>query len=210
MLCLSELSAEQAVDLVHLVSANGAARLGAAARRARALLRDTPPAQLDHAWFEARNAVQQAARVEREAVSSVLHFNSAARVRSAVDQAQARITRQEEGLLASQEAEARALGATQPRRADAVDRRIPVRLTRGPLDFGLPESRLPDAEAAWYDTPEFTLSGSARFELVNFIDGTRSVTQIRDAISGEFGPVATAVVARYLNDLAKVGVIGWR
>ncbi len=210
MLYLSDLTVEQAVDLVHLVAANGAARLGAAARQARAPLREASSGEPDHAWFEARNAVQQAARVEREAVSSVLHFNSAARVRTAVEQAQARITRQEEALLASQEAEARALGATQPRRADAVDRRIPVRLTRGPLDFGLPESRLSEAEAAWYNTPEFTLSGSARFELVNFIDGTRSVTQIRDALSGEFGPVATPVVARYLNDLAKVGVSGWR
>ncbi len=133
-----------------------------------------------------------------------------ARARTAVEQAQTRITRQEEALLAAQEDEARSLGARQPRRADAVDRRIPARLTRGPLDFGLPESRLPEARAAWYDTPEFTLGGSARFELVNFIDGTRSVTQIRDALSGEFGPVTTAVVARYLDDLVRVGVVGWR
>ncbi len=210
MLYLSELSEAEAIDLVHLVAANGAGRLGAAARRARAPLREASRTQLDNAWFEARNAIQQAARVEREAVSSVLHFNSAARVHTAVNQAQARSSRQEEALLAAQEAEARALGAAQPRRTEAVDRRIPVRLTRGPLDFGLPESRLPEAEAAWYDSPEFTLSGSARFELVNFIDGTRSVTQIRDALSGEFGPVATAVVARYLEDLVKVGVLSWR
>ncbi len=85
-----------------------------------------------------------------------------------------------------------------------------MRLTRGPLDFDLPASKLPEADAAWYSSPEFTLDGNARFELVNFIDGTRSVTQIRDAISAEYEPVSITVVARYLDDLARVGVVSWK
>ena len=89
------------------------------------------------------------------------------------------------------------------------DVRVPVRLTRGPLDFGLPASRLEPAAAEWYGSPGFPLSGDARFELVNFIDGERSVTSIRNALSAEFGPVPTAAVARYLEDLVKVGVVEW-
>jgi hypothetical protein len=46
--------------------------------------------------------------------------------------------------------------------------------------------------------------------LVNFIDGERSVQEIRDALSAEFGPVSVAVVARYLEDLVSVGVMAWK
>ena len=86
---------------------------------------------------------------------------------------------------------------------------MPVRLTRGPLDFGLPASRLEPDAAAWYGSPEFPLSGNARFELVNFIGGERTVTDIRNMLSAEFGPLPTAAIARYLEDLVEVGVVEW-
>ena len=56
---------------------------------------------------------------------------------------------------------------------------------------------------------EFTLNGNERFELVNFVDGERSVTEIRVALSAEFRPVSLEVVARSLDDLAQVGVLSW-
>jgi hypothetical protein len=77
------------------------------------------------------------------------------------------------------------------------------------LDFGLPESRLTPDAAAWYSSRDFTLNGNERFELVNFIDGERSVIEIRDALSAEFRPVLLEVVARYVDDLVQVGVVGW-
>jgi hypothetical protein len=89
------------------------------------------------------------------------------------------------------------------------DERVPARLTRGPLDFGLPASRLGPDAAAWYRSPDFPLSGEARFELVNFIDGDTPVFAIRNALSAEFGPIPTAAVARYLEDLVEVGVVEW-
>ncbi|MBI4419868.1 MAG: hypothetical protein HY560_03515, partial [Gemmatimonadetes bacterium] len=124
--------------------------------------------------------------------------------------ARARLGQQEAALLESLRAEARAAGISLAERAERVDGRVPVRLTRGPLDFGLPASKLPAADAAWYGSREMTLSGDARFELVNFIDGTRTVGAIRDALAAEYGPVSPAVVGRYLEDLVKVGVARWR
>ncbi len=210
LLYLANLDEKQAVDLVYLVSANGLERLGAVARAARRSLHDAGGPAPERAWFEARNAIKYAGLWERETASSILHFNDGRPVAVAVEVARISIQRLEEALIASLQAEARALGAGEAERGEAVDRRVPVRLTRGPLDFGLPASKLPDAEAAWYSSPEFTLSGNAQFELVNFVDGTRSLTQIRDALSAEFGPVSLAVVARYLDDLARVGAIGWK
>jgi hypothetical protein len=90
------------------------------------------------------------------------------------------------------------------------DTRIPERATRGPLDFGLPASKLPDEAAAWYSSPEFTLGGNQRFELVNFIDGERTVSGVRDALAAEYGPVSLETVGRYLDDLVRVGVVRWR
>ena len=56
----------------------------------------------------------------------------------------------------------------------------------------------------------FLTWGNLPFELVNFIDGARTVTQIRNALSAEFGPVSTEAVSHYINDLVRVGVAEWR
>jgi hypothetical protein len=69
---------------------------------------------------------------------------------------------------------------------------------------------LPAEAAAWYASAAFTLNGTQRFELVNFIDGQRSVSQIRDALAAAYGPVEQAVVARYIEDLVRVGVAAWQ
>ena len=95
-------------------------------------------------------------------------------------------------------------------KAQQSDDRIPVRLTRGPLDFELPEQKLDTGRAAWYRTKEFTLNGDERYELVNFIDGKRTVSDIRDALSAEFKPVEVKVVGRYIEDLVKVGALKWK
>ena len=88
--------------------------------------------------------------------------------------------------------------------------RVPIRVTRGPLDFGLPERKLDSISAAWYNSKDFTLGGDMRFELVNFIDGKRTVTEIRNALSAEFEPLSLPVVSRYIEDLVKVGVVKWK
>ena len=90
-----------------------------------------------------------------------------------------------------------------------ADDRVPVRLTRGPLAGGLPASLLPEVRAAWYGSPSFPLRGNYSFELVNFIDGTRTITDIRNAVSAEFGPVPVAAVARFMEDLVETGLAEW-
>lgn len=90
------------------------------------------------------------------------------------------------------------------------DLRVPIRVTRGPIEFSLPEHKLPPKEAAWYNSPEFSLNSSTRFELVNFVDGQRTISEIQNALSAEFGPVETQVVSRYLEDLVQVGVMRWK
>ena len=209
MLYLSDLSPLDAVDLVQLTAAHGAARLGEAAREARRRMLATTGADRQEAWAEARNALVHAARQEREATRSVLGFAAAAPVRDAVASAERRLSAQEAALTDDLRAAARAAGIPTGDRPRAAGVRVPMRLTRGPLDFGLPESRLPPERAAWYGG-DMPLGGDARFELVNFIDGRRSISEIRDALAAEFGPVPLDAVAQYLEDLVSVGVVRWK
>jgi hypothetical protein len=53
-------------------------------------------------------------------------------------------------------------------------------------------------------------SEDVTYEIVNFIDGTRSVGEIRDAVSAEFEPVELAAVAEYIDLLAAAGAVTFK
>jgi hypothetical protein len=48
------------------------------------------------------------------------------------------------------------------------------------------------------------------YELINFIDGRRSVSDIRDAVASEFGNVPLPAVSSYFDQLAKNGAVLFR
>jgi len=48
------------------------------------------------------------------------------------------------------------------------------------------------------------------YEIVNFVDGKRSVAQIRDAVAGEFGPIPLVVVSDYLQACEEAKIIAFR
>ena len=53
-------------------------------------------------------------------------------------------------------------------------------------------------------------SGDVTYEIVNFIDGARTVSDIRDAVSAEFQPIDIRAVAEYFDVLAKAGAITFK
>jgi hypothetical protein len=206
MLYLADLSGAEAVDLAHLTGANATQRLGAAARRARAGLERDPSATT---WLEARNMLEHAIAWEQQAVASVLTFNTEAAVQGAVDDLQSQLSMLGDGYAEMLLAAARwadiDTDGTLP-----TDERVAVRTTRGPLAFDLPERLLPPEAAAWYGSAAFPLGGEARFELVNFLNGSRTVGEVRNALAAEFGPVPLDGGARDVEDLVRVGVAEWR
>jgi len=209
-LYLASLSEAEALDLVHLVGANALQRVAASARAARReITSDQPPGAELPPLQEAGNMVIHATEREREAIESVLHFHDAPSIREAVRMWNVRLAELETSIAMGLAADAGAAGLDLPQLPGHGDERVPVRLTRGPLDFGLPASQLNTEEAAWYSSPDFPLTGDARFELVNFMDGRRTITEIRNALSAEFGPVDAGDVARYVEDLVEVGVVEW-
>jgi aminopeptidase YwaD len=48
------------------------------------------------------------------------------------------------------------------------------------------------------------------YEIVNFVDGKRTVVEIRDAVAGELGPIPLAVVSDYLKACEEAQVIAFR
>jgi aminopeptidase YwaD len=49
--------------------------------------------------------------------------------------------------------------------------------------------------------------GDYAYEALNLVDGRRTVGEVRDALAAIYGPIPLAVVAEYLGDLAKIGVL---
>jgi hypothetical protein len=209
---LANLDRKQAVDLLHLTEANSAKRLAEKGRSLLSVVAESADKDLPAAWADALNAIEHRAQWEIETLGSILTFNHEYPVAEKVHSAREELLRQREYFVRELNLAVADRGIKGDRTAVEIrpDNRIPVRLTRGPLDFGLPASRLKRNDSLYYSSPEFTLGGDERFELVNFIDGKSTVSEIRNALSAEFAPVEIKVVARYLEDLAKVGVVKWK
>ena len=210
---LANLTEEQGVELAYLAGAKAAERLGEAAREGLRHLLAAPPEALNHAWAEVDNRIRHHLEWSQAAVRDILHFNDEAAVERAVDGQLSMLEGQASVLSTSVADVAQGLGAPGDR-APALprnqDHRVPARLTRGPLAGGLPASRLEPDRAAWYSSPQNIFRGNYAFELVNFIDGERDITAIRDALSAEFGPIPTEAVARFVEDLVTAELAEWR
>jgi hypothetical protein len=80
------------------------------------------------------------------------------------------------------------------------DRRIVTKVGTGPLPTPEPPTALLKVQH----------SDVVIYELGNFIDGKRSISDIRDAVSAEFAPIALAVVVDYFERLARTGAVAIR
>jgi aminopeptidase YwaD len=112
---------------------------------------------------------------------------------------------------------------TPPWRATAEAARVPHRIGEfGPLTFQnddvlrdrLGEERLRKVQLLSAGSSRFVnvqdSSALYAYEIVNFVDGKRSVADIRDAVSAEFGPIPVAIVGDYLNACAEAKIIAYR
>jgi hypothetical protein len=212
MLYLANLDSDQALDLVQLVGANSVRRLGLASRRALGWLADAEQDYLPIIWADAYNSLQVAGSNEQTAIASTLNFHKGEQVEKAVEAMQTMIEEQTESLskILMQAAGNHGLDADlPPALSKTEDTRIPIRLTRGPIDFRWAKRQLPEAEQKWYVTEGAALTSTVAFEIVNFIDGKRNISEVRNLAAAEFGPIETELVARYINDLERLGIIRW-
>ncbi len=209
---LGNLTPAQAMDLMYLLRSTSADRLAELLRAAYAAEQSATVRDLPMRWAEAENSFNQGILQEEAVTKSVLRFASDDRTTYFAGLIRPHLSRHFDYMYgqARETAEANGYASDFPPLLEAhADTLIPERLTRGPLDFRLPESRLRERDASWYGSKEFTLTGDERFELINFIDGHHTVSDIRNLLVAEFGPIDSEVVRHYIRDLVKVGVLKW-
>jgi hypothetical protein len=66
---------------------------------------------------------------------------------------------------------------------------------------GIPTPKLLSYEGQWGSGEEYA------YEALNFVNGRRTVGDITDALSIEYGPVPQELVLEYLQALEKIGVV---
>jgi aminopeptidase YwaD len=210
-------------SLLPFEAAQSSARLARAYQHAEQLLNEQ--ADANQAWYEARNLLSQALQRELGVLRSLVEFaggsekedgeeikllnDDAARFNSWLDRA------------------AKARGAqganpVSPWVNDATARRIPVRTSEfGPLMYQnddvllsrlgqerVDKIKLLNSEA----TPLFSVQDHSElyaYEIFNFVDGKRTVGEIRDAVSAEYGPLPLDLVADYLSACAEAKLLSW-
>jgi aminopeptidase YwaD len=102
------------------------------------------------------------------------------------------------------------LAAPRPRTGDT---RVPIRNpdVKGPLGPSTPwVAEKAGTEAARLAIVRVPAGDDAAYEIVNFVDGQRTVEEIRAAVSAEFEPIETRIVAEYLDLLARLGAIRYK
>ena len=227
--------AQQLSVLIPFLTAKAESRLARVFGAAQQMLND--PQLGDAAWYEARNLLRQTLQREGATLDSLVAFTGgpanadAEGVKVLTTQAAAF-----EGWLdamwrrssaPSKRGEAspphKAVAPTTPWAGGPEAVRTPMRIGEfGPLTYQndnvllarlgkdrYAKIRLINSEA----TPMLNVRDQSElyaYEIVNFVNGQRTVGEIRDAVSAEYGPIPLGLVTDYLQACAEAGVIQWK
>jgi hypothetical protein len=211
---LANLSEEQSLGLANLVAAEAQERLAGDSQRASSWLLETPVDRLEEMYNEGKRVVAFALEREQQALNSVLYFSPLGPVRRFVQIWNQALDNQSQVIIRTLQALVRQRGGNlsfsqvrtfEEREAAAW---IPSRLTRGPLAEDLPQAHLSETERGWYETAEAQSLNA--YLLVNFIDGTRTILDVRNSLAAATQPVSVIAVHRFIQDLAKAKLVELR
>ncbi len=220
----ASLDAERSRTLLPFYTSQSEIRLAQIFQRARELVED-PSLDPGTAWYEAHNLLRQGLHRELATLSSLTQFSGSNPLDSVYEKPLADQIATFDGWIASQ-AKVRGAQGAQPKAVwagETVAQKVPVRVGDfGPLLYQndnvlqarlgpgrLAKIKLLNSEA----TPLLNtqdLSELYAYEIINFVDGKRSVGEIRDAVSAEYGPLAIDLVDDYLNACQEAHLIQWK
>jgi aminopeptidase YwaD len=204
----------EALQLAGEVLSRGQGRIGLEERRAYALLSGGGRLTLAQDYKESRNILHQAFLREASALNSTTFF--AKEDKSFVDHVakmSKNLLKSEESALADLAAQYRmaasllGVEAHEPTRTGEekrLDALVPVR-TKDMTGFFNGRDFLERLKGK--TVPEYRLGRGEDFEVRNFIDGRRSILEIRDAVSAEFRPVPLVDVENYIKVLEIGGMV---
>jgi hypothetical protein len=217
--------AQQLPTLIPFLTAQAESRLAQTFGAAQQMMNEAQP-RADASWYEARNLLRQTLRRESAALDSLVAFTGAPANADAegIKALNAQATVFEDWLNAhAKSAGAKGMEPTAPWAAAGEARQVPIRIGEfGPLTYQndnvllarlgkdrYAKIQLINSEA----TPLLKVRDQSElyaYEIVNFVNGQRTVGEIRDAVSAEYGPIPVSLVTDYLQACAEAGVIRWK
>ncbi len=212
-LFLANAGPEEAKAMLNEVASRGLQRLGEEKGRAEAMIQEAGAKDLNVARKEAVNIINEAFRREKEALSSAGFFAPGNQ------EFQAALKAKHESLDVFKEACLKELEAVY-HQACAAKKVKPEKLSLTPEEIRLskvvpvrkPMGGDTDPWAVMMKLRQMNLQVAlpvyrAEFELRNFIDGKRSILDIRNAASAEYEPLPLLEVEKYFQALEKVGLV---
>lgn len=177
------------------------------------------------AWYESRNLLHQALAREIATVNSLIAFAGGSA--PGASEAMKALSDEDAAQQASLDKQAIARGAVgkapkSPWDGSSEAKRVPARVGEfGPLTYQNDNVLLARLGKDRYARIKLINSQATQllnvrdqselyaYEIVNFVDGKRSVGEIRDAVSAEYGPLPIDLVSDYLDACAEARVIQW-
>jgi aminopeptidase YwaD len=221
----ASVTAQHLPTLLPFLTAQAEARLAQVFGAAQHFV-DDPQLEAGVAWYEARNLVNQTLQRESATLHSVIDFTGGP---PEADGDEARALADQAAIFQKwldKQAKLRGAKGTAPTApwASASDAtRVPIRVGEfGPLTYQNDNVLLARLGKARYAKIKLINSEATQllnvrdqselyaYEIVNFINGKRTVGEMRDAVSAEYGPLPVNLVADYLDACAEAGVIRWK
>jgi hypothetical protein len=221
----ASLDAAHADKLLAFFAARSEQRLAKSTERATRLLSENQLAP-EEAWYEARNVVTQMLAREHGELTSVANYTRSqpaqlGELRRNLDQLAAISLAAVDAAAAGNGAHATKPSA--PWQADQHAALIPVRMHAdsefGPLTYQNDDVLRDRLGREREEKIKLLGSGSSHlvrvqdsgalytYEILNLVNGKRSVGEIRDIVSAEFGPLSLDLVLDYLEACSEAGII---
>lgn len=202
----------------------GQQRLAGEGHRATVLVDQASPAEFFTAVREAENILRQSIGREVAALESVAVLGRSAVADAAVARGRRQLVAVHDANVAALNERAReratahglewqqpARPADEARLATLVVARLPA--VRGPVnifryEYGAAWLAEKTGRPTFLDDLAIARAGRyVWYEAINFVDGRRTMLEIRDLVSAEYGPVPGADVEQYFRFLERVGVV---
>jgi aminopeptidase YwaD len=221
----ASITAQQLQTLMPFLAARAETRVAQSFASAQQFV-DDPQLDANAAWYESRNRLTKASQRERAMLQSVVDFtggppDAAAESTKALSEQSTRF----ENWLGGRAKLRAATGAapTAPWATDHDAKRIPVRVGEfGPLTYQNDSVLLARLGKERYGKIKLINSETTpllnehdqgelyAYEIVNFVNGKRTVGEIRDEVSAEYGPLPVSLVTDYLNACVEAIIIQWK
>lgn len=223
VLYIANAESEQAIELNALVAANAMGAMSKDGAEVIAALVDSAQNEnaLYRAYREGMNRLIFAKQREAGAIASVRQLDKQRLAAGAIDRSLQQLHTHAAALEQNVQLAYNQFCADKkwvPRKITltsdevAAQKMIPVRepVFTGPLEMGYLVEKLAGATGTGLPVEAIGLSGEVTYEIANYMDGRRSVLDLRNAVSAEFGPQPLSKVVDFVKLLEQAKLVRLR